>query len=49
MAFSLLDYTSLVIPVSKVDPEIDVIKAPHDFYNEVDKANYELCEFFWWV
>jgi len=42
MVFNLLDYSALVIPVSKVDPEIDVVKAPHEFYNEMDKANYEL-------
>lgn len=45
MPFNLLDYSALVIPVSKVDPKIDVVKAPHEFYNEMDKANYELCEF----
>ncbi|KAJ3910090.1 general amidase [Lentinula edodes] len=42
MVWNLLDYSSLVIPVSKVDPEIDRVKAPHDFYNREDKANYDL-------
>jgi len=39
--WNMLDYSSLVIPVSKVDPELDLVKAPHKFYNEDDKANYE--------
>jgi len=33
---------ALVIPVAKVDPELDLAKAPHQFYSEEDKANYKL-------
>lgn len=45
MVFNLLDYPSLVMPISKVDPEVDVVKPRHEFYDEVDKANHEICEF----
>jgi amidase len=40
--WNALDYTALTIPVSKVDPTLDPVKAPHKFYNGEDKANYEL-------
>ncbi|KAJ3998567.1 amidase signature domain-containing protein [Lentinula boryana] len=42
MVWSVLDYSTLVIPVSRVDPAIDMVKAPHEFYNEEDKANYNI-------
>ncbi|KIK70773.1 hypothetical protein GYMLUDRAFT_32823 [Collybiopsis luxurians FD-317 M1] len=42
MIWNLLDYSALVIPVSKVDPKLDPIKAPHVFHNEQDKTVYEL-------
>ncbi|KAJ7751252.1 amidase signature domain-containing protein, partial [Mycena maculata] len=41
MAWNLLDYPALVIPVSKVDQELDA-KQPRDaFYTGRDRANYE--------
>lgn len=39
-----LDYSSLVIPVSKVDQALDARRPPHKFYNDADKANYELYD-----
>ena len=45
MVWNVLDYSTLVIPVSKVDSSIDLAKAPHVFYNEDDKTNYDICGF----
>ena len=46
MVWNALDYTALVIPTgSHVDDSVDVKKPPHQFYNDLDKANYELCKF----
>ncbi|KAJ3760549.1 general amidase [Lentinula raphanica] len=42
MVWNVLDYSTLVIPVSKVDSSIDLAKAPHVFYNEDDKTNYDI-------
>ncbi|KAJ4485909.1 general amidase [Lentinula aciculospora] len=42
MVWNVLDYSALVIPVSKVNPEIDRVKPPHEFLNADDKANYDL-------
>ncbi|KIK70774.1 hypothetical protein GYMLUDRAFT_254100 [Collybiopsis luxurians FD-317 M1] len=42
MVWNLLDYSALVIPVSKVDPKLDPVQAPHVFHNEQDKTAYEL-------
>ena len=38
-----LDYSSLVIPVSKVDQALDVRQPRDKFYSDADKANYERC------
>ncbi|KAL0951472.1 hypothetical protein HGRIS_008160 [Hohenbuehelia grisea] len=44
MIWNLLDYTALVVPVTKVDPSIDVKKPPHEFLNPKDKETYELYD-----
>ena len=45
MVWNVLDYASLIIPVSKVDKSID-IKQPRDtFLSDLDRTNHELCEF----
>ncbi|KAF9467706.1 amidase signature domain-containing protein [Collybia nuda] len=41
MVWNVLDYTALVIPVSKVDQALDQRKPPHKFKSEADKATYE--------
>jgi hypothetical protein len=43
MVFNALDYTALVVPVSKVDQELDKVKPPHNFKSKADKENYEAC------
>ena len=42
--FNALDYPACIIPVSKVDPVLDVKKPSHGFLNTTDKSNYELCK-----
>jgi amidase len=38
-----LDYSALVIPVTRVDQQLDVKKDPHKFFSREDEINYELC------
>ncbi|KAF8801241.1 amidase [Phlegmacium glaucopus] len=45
MVWNALDYAALIIPTgSHVDESVDIKKPPHQFYNDMDKANYELYE-----
>ncbi|KAF8153288.1 general amidase [Crassisporium funariophilum] len=45
MVWNALDYVALVIPTgSHVDPSIDTKKPPHQFYNDLDEANYALYD-----
>ncbi|KAG5636313.1 hypothetical protein H0H81_008427 [Sphagnurus paluster] len=44
MVFNALDYPALVIPVCKVDPDVDVKKPAHAFLNKKDQSTYELYE-----
>lgn len=46
--WNLLDYPALVFPVSKVDPQIDVIVEGYEPMNDVDRENWDLCEFGVW-
>ncbi|KAK0198954.1 general amidase [Armillaria mellea] len=39
--WNVLDYSAIVIPVSKVDGFFDVKKPPHRFYSERDRKNYD--------
>ncbi|KAF8221180.1 amidase [Tricholoma matsutake] len=39
--WNVLDYPAVVIPVSKVDPNLDKAKPPHAFLSRTDKAHYE--------
>ncbi|KAK0500608.1 general amidase [Armillaria luteobubalina] len=39
--WNVLDYTALVLPVSKVDGFLDAKKPPHRFYSERDRKNYD--------
>ncbi|KAK0466411.1 general amidase [Desarmillaria tabescens] len=39
--WNVLDYTALVIPVSKVDSCLDAKKPPHKFYSDRDRENYD--------
>lgn len=41
--WNLLDYPSLIFPVSKVDPAVDVIDEHYKPLNEKDEFNYKLC------
>lgn len=38
-----MDYPSLIVPVTKVDPHVDVKPAREEFWSEDDKAVYEMC------
>lgn len=40
----MADYVSAVVPVTKVDPSLDVKPTAHEFRSAVDKAIYELCK-----
>ncbi|EON62575.1 hypothetical protein W97_01799 [Coniosporium apollinis CBS 100218] len=40
--WNLLDYPALVFPVTKVEPEVDLVEEGHEPRNEKDKYNYEL-------
>ncbi|KAF2003906.1 putative fatty-acid amide hydrolase [Amniculicola lignicola CBS 123094] len=42
--WNLLDYPSLVFPVSRVDPAIDVVEVGYVPRNDKDKYNYDLYE-----
>lgn len=42
--WNLLDYPALVVPVTKVDVEVDVVEKEYVPRNEKDKYNYELCK-----
>ncbi|KAF8900287.1 general amidase [Gymnopilus junonius] len=45
MVWNALDYTALVLPTGlSVDPVLDLKKPPHTFFNDSDKANYELYD-----
>jgi amidase len=41
---NLLDYTSVVFPVTRADKTIDVSRPRNDFLSEVDRLVYEDCE-----
>lgn len=41
--FNLLDYPSIVFPVTAVDPLVDVRQEGYQPMNERDKYNFELC------
>ncbi|KAF9011699.1 amidase signature domain-containing protein [Cyathus striatus] len=41
MVWNVLDYPALIMPVSKVDLELDKPVPPHAFYGKADKENYE--------
>jgi len=42
--WNALDYPAAVLPVTTVDPAIDVKKPPHNFLSETDKRVYELYD-----
>ncbi|KIJ25597.1 hypothetical protein M422DRAFT_193299, partial [Sphaerobolus stellatus SS14] len=44
MMWNALDYPSLALPVTTVDPELDKVKPPHQFLSEDDEAAYALYE-----
>ncbi|KAF9269992.1 general amidase [Marasmius fiardii PR-910] len=41
MIFNALDYTALVIPVSRVDQKLDIQRKRQTFFNDTDKAHHE--------
>lgn len=41
--WNVLDYPALVIPISKVDPNLDKPKPAHAFLSKVDEEHYETC------
>lgn len=41
--WNLLDYPTLVFPVSKVDPRIDLAEREFEFMNQQDLYNHNLC------
>ena len=42
--WNLLDYPALVFPVSRVNPEVDVVEPGYRPMNERDEYNYKLCK-----
>ena len=44
--WNLLDYPSLVFPVTKADPHVDVQDEWYVPINEHDRRNYDLCKQF---
>ena len=42
--WNLLDYPALVFPVSRVNPEVDVVEPGYQPMNEKDEYNYKLCK-----
>lgn len=42
--WNLLDYPALIFPVSKVDPQVDVVDQQYKPLNEKDEFNYKLCQ-----
>jgi amidase len=44
--WNLLDYPALVFPVSKVDPGLDFAEEGYEPMNDVDRENWNLCEFY---
>ena len=40
-----LDYPALVIPITKVDPQLDAKRPPHEFFGDFDRQMYNFCEF----
>lgn len=43
---NLLNYSAAVIPVTKADRGVDGVDGTYRPVNEVDRANWESCEFF---
>ena len=43
--FNVLDYPAAVIPVTRVDPVLDVPAEKHEFRHVEDKVVYEMCEY----
>jgi amidase len=43
---NLLDYTSVVLPVTNVKKDLDPVDTGYEPRNEVDKSCYESCELF---
>ena len=41
--WNVLDYPALVIPISKVDSNLDKQKPAHVFLSKADEANYKTC------
>lgn len=44
MFVNLLDYTSVVVPVTTMDKELDKVDIGYKSLDDVDKAVYESCE-----
>lgn len=42
---NLTDQVAAVVPVTHVDPELDVKPPPHEFRSDDDRAVYEMCKF----
>jgi amidase len=45
MVWNALDYSATTFPVTTVDPALDAKKPRHEFYSDVDKSIYEMCEY----
>ena len=41
----MLNYSSVVIPVTKADKTIDIVDEAHEPWNDDDKKNWEACKF----
>lgn len=46
MVWNFLDCPALAMPVSRVNPLLDVKRPAHEFLNDSDRSVYELCMFF---
>jgi amidase len=42
--YNVLDYTAVVLPVTKVDKVVDVVDSTYIPKNDEDRANYEACK-----
>lgn len=43
MVWNSLDYPGLVIPVARVDPQVDIKRTRHDFFGEFDRRMHDFC------
>lgn len=45
LVWNALDYPAAIFPVTTIDPTLDAKTPPHEFYDDLDKKIYEMCEY----